>query len=389
MDVSDAGSWLGTLSGLLVSPFAWAYAAVEGLFRTLPDAVGLPLVGGLEALAKNFFSKLFGAFVPAFFLAGAMGAWIDKGSVVKYLSPASPKKVAYPFATITGAMVSVCACGILPLFASIYARGAGIGPAITFAISGPAINLIACYYSFDLLGARIGGARVLGVVVLALAVGLAFERIYGDPPATGAEPDPGAPPALDLGADTVRSTWQTAFPLLCMLLMTLALPTHIEGRLKLAAVLVTLAGTVVSTRLWFTAAERADWMEKTWFLVRKIVPKVAVGIFITGCVEKLIPKSWIVGFVGENTLFANLVAAMVGGCMYFGTVTGIVTGKLFQNMGMADGPLLAFVIAGPIVSIPSALAISGIVGKERAAVFFSLVVLGATLVGWSFGRFCT
>lgn len=383
---------------------------VLGLWAALKGLLPLGLQGGMVGLEKYFFGKLFGAFVPAFFLAGAIGTWIPKGAVVKYLSPQAPKKVAYAAATIAGGLLSVCACGILPIFSAVYQRGAGIGPAITFLFAGPAINLIAIFYTFDLLGPRLGVARVVCAFGLSVLVGWTFEKLFADP-VEAPETPPARAAAIDLTADE-RQGWQTAFPMAWMVLATLVLPVDLKrffpglaavpepaeaagwlGRLsaapelvvKLAVVGLAAAMVAASTLAWFTSEERRDWLGKTWSLLAQIVPKIVVGIFITGVLEDQVGKSAVIEYLGHEGFVPAFLASLAGGILYFGTILGVLAARFFQVMGVPDGPLLSLLLAGPTVTLPSVLAITGIIGTRRAIAYFALVVLTSTLAGWILG----
>lgn len=391
------------------------------------------MVAGWNALGDYLVGKILGAFIPAFFLAGAIGSWIPKSAVVKYLSPGASRFVAYPMATIAGGLLSVCSCGILPLFTAVYTRGAGIGPAMTFLFAGPAINLIAIYYTFDILGTSVGVARIVSVVALSVVVGLVFELLFED--RSKAPPPAPKRAKVDLSAGASRKAWQTAFPMLWMAVATVVLPLKLEGlgrrvaaalglesvpeaggaamssagsaalpapgaggwlggrdpglvmslAIKWGVVLLALTLIVWSTRRWFTAEEREAWLEKTWFLASKIIPKVVLGIFLTGILESWVDRNAIADIVGDSSLRANAVASLAGGVLYFGTIVGVVVARSFQVMGMADGPLLALLIAGPTVTLPSVLAITGVIGWKRSAVYFTLVVVLAMGAGMAFG----
>jgi uncharacterized membrane protein YraQ (UPF0718 family) len=389
--------------GLIGYVFA-AWAAVKGMLPVW-------LQGGMTGLEKYFFGKLFGAFVPAFFLAGAIGTWIPKGAVVKYLSPSAPKKVAYAAATVAGGLLSVCACGILPIFSAVYQRGAGIGPAMTFLFAGPAINLIAIFYTFDLLGVRLGVARVVCAFVLSVAVGWTFEKMFADPEEEAAKAASGRD-AVDLSADDGRRTWQTVFPMAWMVIATLVLPVDLKrffpglaasaepaeaagwlGRIsaapelmvKLTVVGLAVAMVAASTFAWFSSQERRDWLAKTWSLLSQIVPKIVIGIIITGILEDQVGKTAVIEYLGHEGLIPSFLASLAGGVLYFGTILGVLAARFFQVMGVPDGPLLALLLAGPTVTLPSVLAITGIVGTRRAIAYFALVVLTSTLAGWFLG----
>ena len=389
--------------GVIEAVFA-AWAAVKAMLPVW-------LQGGMTGLEKYFFGKLLGAFVPAFFLAGAIGTWIPKGAVVKYLSPAAPKRVAYAAATVSGGLLSVCACGILPIFSAIYQRGAGIGPAMTFLFAGPAINLIAIFYTFDLLGTRLGVARVVCAFFLSVAVGWIFEKLFADPEEEAAKTP--ARDAVDLSADDGRKTWQTVFPMGWMVVATLVLPVDLkrffpdyigppamapdagwlggegaplsEVSVKLLVVGFAVLMITGSVLAWFTREERRDWLGKTWSLLRQIVPKILVGIIITGILEDQVGKSKVIEYLGQEGLVPSFLASLAGGVLYFGTILGVLAARFFQVMGVPDGPLLALLLAGPTVTLPSVLAITGIIGTRRSIAYFALVVLTSTLAGWFLG----
>lgn len=381
----------------------WFWGGVLGLWKAAKAASPGFLQGGFVGLEKYFFGKIVGAFVPAFFLAGAIGSWIPKSAVVKYLSPRAPRHVAYGVATFAGGLLSVCACGILPLFSAIYSRGAGIGPAVTFLFAGPAINLIAIFYTFDLLGAKLGMARVFFAFGLSILVGMVFEAIFLDPASPPEEPAAAPRPALDLTADEGREAWQTALPMLLMVVATVTLPLELErflpflegtsgvllgsaaAEVQLGVLLASAVGILVCVRAWFSREERAAWLEKTGFLMRQIVPKVILGIFLTGVLEAHVSRTTVIDYVGSSSLGANFVASLVGGILYFGTILGVVAANFFRVMGMPDGPVLALLLAGPTVTLPSVFAITEILGWRRACAYFALVVGAATVAGFLFG----
>ncbi len=378
--------------------------AVIGAWMGVKALLPVFVQWGMTGLEKYFFGKLLGAFVPAFFLAGAIGTWISKGDVVKYLSPQAPKRVAYPMATISGGLLSVCACGILPLFSAIYARGAGIGPAVTFLFAGPAINLIAIFYTFDLLNFRVGVARIVCTLFLSIGIGLVFERLFeGDQEAPEEKPPR---QVIDLSADDERAAWQTAFPMFWMVVATVVLPMDIDRflgasvkefakvffaggvlaespgtGLKLAIVAFSILMVGGAVQIWFSPQERKDWLEKTVFLLKQIVPKIVLGIFLTGILEKWVGTASVLPYIGKEGVLSSFLASLVGGILYFGTILGVVAARFFMVMGVPDGPLLALLLAGPTVTLPSVFAITEIMGAKQAYTYFALVVAGSTLSG--------
>jgi uncharacterized membrane protein YraQ (UPF0718 family) len=387
--------------------------------------------------------------VPAMFIAGAIASFLSKEAVLRHLGPKANKVEAYSVASVSGTVLAVCSCSVLPMFAGIYRVGAGLGPASAFLYSGPAINVMAIFLTARVLGYDLGIARVIGSVVFAVLIGLIMAAVFHKDEAKREAivmqlPDPPAPK---------RSLLQTAIFFACMMSFLIfsdwANPslTTIEktdgSRLQVAVLLETtemlrvqveetagdlkkgmklvipkseiarteyatpsgyewanwiyvhrwyfafasLAATLLMTFAWFDREERSEWMGQTWAFAKSIVPLLFGGVFVTGFVGALIPEEMVAGWVGGNSLTANVVASLIGALWYFATLTEIPILEALMGLGMGRGPALSLLLAGPALSLPSIAVIYSIVGFRKTAVFVGLVVVMSALAGMVFGQF--
>lgn len=377
---------------------------------------------------------------PALLIAGAIGAYVDKAAIIRYLGPGARKPTAYGMGAISGCVLAVCSCTVLPLFAGIYRMGAGLGPATAFLYAGPAINVLAVILTARVLGVELGTGRFIGAVVFSVLIGLAmafiFERRNGseDRP-TPEMVMPDAPPARPLHhlvllfttmiAVLVFANWssphQTDGPWhvihackwwlsggsAVLLLITLwkwfAFPW--PGLVGLAAVTVLLAvlvpdmpsmafavATVGLCLLMPRAGEHGrQWWQQTWEYTRLIMPLLLIGVFAAGVLlghpdsRGLIPPAWIDSAVGGNGIDANLGASVVGAFMYFATLTEVPILEGLLGSGMGRGPALALLLAGPALSLPNMIVIRSVLGTRRTIVYCIIVVVGSTFAGWLFG----
>ena len=387
--------------------------------------------------------------VPAMFIAGAIATFFSKEAVLRHLGPKANKIQAYGVASVSGTVLAVCSCSVLPMFAGIYRVGAGLGPAAAFLYSGPAINVMAIFLTARVLGLDLGIARVIGSVTFAVIIGLIMAAVFRKDEqdrevALMQLPDPPA---------SRRSLWQTAVFLGCMIAFLVfsdwANPsmTTIEKtdgtRLQVAVLLETtdmlrvqieqpvgelkkgvklvipkseiatsapstpegyewaawiyvnrwyfafafLAATLVMVWGWFDRDEINDWLGQTWGFAKSIIPLLFGGVFVTGFVGALIPESWVASWVGGNSFTANLVASVIGAMWYFATLTEIPILEALLGLGMGRGPALALLLAGPALSLPSIAVIYSVIGFKKTAVFVFLTVIMSTLVGMVFGWF--
>ena len=380
--------------------------------------------------------------VPAFFIAGAVGVFVSQAAVMKYLGPKANKPLAYGVASVSGTILAVCSCTILPLFAGIYRMGAGLGPASAFLYSGPAINILAIVLTGVVLGPEMGIARGVGAVVFAVLIGLAMHFIFRREEAekltaAAAMPEPAVSrplwqnalyfaamvgilvfanwgqPGSDSGLwySIYAAKWNlTALFALALALILVAWFKVGKGQMMIAALPVVvlalvmpdypllpfIAGAIGLSVLTSTApieddSELRDWFSASWDFAKKILPLLLFGVLIAGALlgrpghEGLIPSGWIAGLVGGNSLQANLFAAVVGAFMYFATLTEVPILQGLIGAGMGKGPALALLLSGPALSLPSMLVIHSIMGARKTITFVSLVIVMSTAAGMIYG----
>lgn len=379
--------------------------------------------------------------VPAFFIAGAVGVFVSQAAVMKYLGPKAHKLLAYGVASVSGTILAVCSCTILPLFAGIYRMGAGLGPASAFLYSGPAINILAIVLTAAVLGPEMGIARAVGAVSFAVIIGLLMHFFFRKEEQEKLEAAAGMPEP-----EVSRPLWQTALYFASMVgilvfanwgkptqptglwqaiysakwlitaLFSLALAIMLvrwfqvgKLRMLLAALpvlvlalavpeqplLAFVAGTIGLSVLTATgrdeAGELREWFETSWDFAKKILPLLFWGVLMAGALlgrpdhEGLIPSSWIAGLVGGNSLWANLFASVVGAFMYFATLTEVPILQGLIGAGMGKGPALALLLAGPALSLPNMLVIRSVMGTKKTVIFVLLVIVMATISGLVYG----
>jgi uncharacterized membrane protein YraQ (UPF0718 family) len=381
--------------------------------------------------------------VPALFIAGAITTFLSKESVLKHLGPKANKIEAYSVASVSGSVLAVCSCSVLPMFAGIYKMGAGLGPGACFLYSGPAINVLAIFLTARVLGLELGSARVIGTMVFGVIIGLIMAVIFrrseeSRSRATLALPDP---PAAS------RPLWQNASMLAAMLAFLIfsdwfnpgdkqvkladgtqfaaTLQYETEGaydlRLKQAvlghesAEVVRLAkadiasiedvetwvtrihhmrwylagamGVLVAlmSLVWLNKHDFLEWMGNTWSFSKLLIPLLFGGVFIVGFIAALIPEKQVAMWVGDNGFASNLIASVVGCLFYFATLTEVPILEALMRNGMASGPALALLLAGPALSLPSILVLRSIMGNTKTAVFVGLVVIMSTVAGMGYG----
>ena len=334
------------------------------------------LQGGLDALLEYLSAHVLTCLIPAFFIAGAIAVFISQAAVLKYFGPQAKKVLSYSIASVSGTILAVCSCTVLPLFGGIYKRGAGLGPAVAFLYSGPAINVLAIVYSARLLGYDLGAARAIGAITFAAGIGLIMSFIYRK------EESRRNIQAFAVPADSeVKSLWQQAifFGTLVGILVFAASQNWIATGILLGVLIVILWR-------WFSKAEIGQWMKETLHFMRLIVPWLLVGVFAAGIIKVVVPESAVIAYVGGNSLLANFTASFLGALMYFATLTEVPVIRAFMDLGMGSGPVLALLLAGPALSLPNMLVIRSIMGTKKTLTYVALVVVMATISGYIFGH---
>lgn len=338
--------------------------------------------------------------VPAFFIAGAITVFLKKDAVIKYLGPKANKFVAYSVASVSGAVLAVCSCTVLPLFKGIYKKGAGLGPAISFLYSGPAINILAIILTAKVLGLKLGIARTIGAVVFAFVIGLLMHFIFrkDDEKRLADERM-----FKESGETMPRKLWQDVLYLFSMVGILLFLNwAPSKGSLAVWDLIFQskwiisgiLGGLLVLMLIfWFKKDELSAWVTETRDFALQILPLLFGGVLAAGFLlgrpghEALIPSQWVAGLVGGNSLAANFFAAVSGAFMYFATLTEVPILQGLMGSGMGQGPALALLLAGPSLSLPSMLVINGELGFKKTFVYVTLVVLLSTGAGMLYGKF--
>lgn len=376
--------------------------------------------------------------LPAFVIAGAMAVYISQGAVMKHLGPASPKPVAFGVASVAGTLLAVCSCTVLPLFGGIYKRGAGLGAAIAFLYSGPAINVMAIVVTAKILGAELGIARAVGAILFALVIGAIMHLLYRHEEdaraAKGArgfaDDDDGHPIgdivalfSLMIGilvfanwASADSATWMVIhawkWPITALLAILLA--TLLVRRWKWSVKPLLAIGALVAISALFAPqwpelamvigiaglmlqasrenAAGQEWVGQSWDFTKQIMPLLLGGVLIAGMLlgrpghEGLIPSEWVVWAVGDNSFTSTLLASVLGAFMYFSTLTEVPIVEGLLGAGMGKGPALAILLAGPALSLPNMLVIRTVLGTQKTIVYCSLVVVMATLSGYLYGQ---
>jgi uncharacterized protein len=378
--------------------------------------------------------------LPAFFIAGAIAVFVSQAAVMKYLGATAPKWLAYGVASVSGTILAVCSCTVLPLFGGIYRRGAGLGPAVAFLYSGPAINVLAIVLTANVLGLEFGIARAVGAIIFSIVIGVLMHLIFFK------EEQSRQRAQLHLSpAEVERPLWQNGlyfaalvgilvfanwgqpqsaggvwasiyaakwvltagFALLLALVLLrwfgvrwwqmaiIAAPTVLAALLfptnPLIPFMVGLVGLSFITST--SDGELGEWWQQSWGFAKQILPLLFWGVLVAGLLlgrpgqEGLIPAEWVSAAVGGNSLLANFTASFLGAFMYFATLTEVPILQGLLGNGMGKGPALALLLAGPALSLPNMLVIRSMMGTKKTVVFILLVTVMATVSGLIFGAF--
>jgi len=336
--------------------------------------------------------------IPAFFIAGAIAVFVSQASVLKYFGATARKILSYSVASVSGTVLAVCSCTVLPLFAGIYSRGAGIGPATAFLYSGPAVNVLAIVLTARILGWQLGLARAVGAVFFAILTGLLMAFFFRKEDAARATGEIYLPDEEEKG----RTLFQEAMFMFTMVLILIfaAFARPAEGSTGLwpavfAAKWVITAGLLIGLgfmlKAWFIREERVNWVVSTWGFMKQIFPLLGAGVLVAGFMlgrpghPALIPEHYIESLVGGNSLWANLFASVSGALMYFATLTEVPILQGLIGAGMGKGPALSLLLAGPALSLPNMLVIGGVMGVKKTAVFCTIIVVLSTIAGMTYG----
>ncbi len=333
--------------------------------------------------------------IPALFIAGAISVMVSQASVIRYFGADAKRIVAYGVASVSGSILAVCSCTILPLFAGIYKRGAGLGPAIAFVYSGPAINILAIVLTARILGWQLGLARAVGAVLFSVVIGVIMALIFREDEREaqqiGRLSDKDGSPAPTILFFTAMTG--------VLIFATWAKPSE-EGTLfaliyhyKWFLALLSLVSVIGLSFVVLDAEKRRLWVMETWEYAKQIIPLLFIGVLAAGLLlgrpghEGIIPSEWVERLVGGNGFGATFFASVVGAFMYFATLTEIPILQGLLGSGMGKGPALALLLAGPALSLPSMLVIRSVIGWKKTIVYVSLVIIMSTMAGMIFGQY--
>jgi len=344
-------------------------------------------IAGLKAVVGYASAHVITCLVPAFFIAGAMSALIPKEKIIKYLGRGVSKYKAYPLAVIAGLLLAVCSCTVLPLFAGIKKNGAGIGPALAFLYTAPATNILAILFTGSVIGWHFALARIVLSVLFAIIIGIIISYIFRKED-EAEEKDVCKISISQKVAHKKHTSFFEKYRLwsfFAVLIGILIVGTRVPGLARYIWIGVLVFVLAIIFKLFFTKDELKSWMSETWMFTRKIFPLLLAGIFVAGVLSALIPENFLSTVMGENTLFANLIAVIFGVFMYFPTLVEVPMAKLFLDLGMAKGPLLAYLLADPVISLASILVIRKLIGNKRTLVYVGLIIVFATISGLIYG----
>ncbi|MCX5716037.1 MAG: permease [Candidatus Omnitrophica bacterium] len=345
------------------------------------------LIAGIKAVIEYVSAHVLTCLVPAFFIAGAMSALLPKEKIIQYLGQKVPKYKAYPLSIVAGLMLAVCSCTILPLFAGIKKKGAGIGPALAFLYTAPATNIMAILFTGSVLGWNFALARIILSVTFASLIGIIISTLFKK---EDIEEEAQAAPAI-ISAEA-KGTEKLPFfqkhrliMFFATLLAILIVGTRVNGYLRYSGISVLVIILAILAKLLFTKEETRAWLSETWSFTKKIFPLLLGGIFIAGVLTKLLPQNFLATFMGKNTIAANLIAALFGVFMYFPTLVEVPMAKMFLGLGMAKGPLLAYLLADPVISLASILVVRKFIGNKRTLAYVGLIIVFTTISGLIYG----
>ena len=358
---------------------------------------------GLEAfmMLQDYARKhVLTCLIPAFFIAGAIAVFVSQASVIKYFGAQANKFLSYSVASVSGTILAVCSCTVLPLFAGIYSRGAGIGPATAFLYSGPAINVLAIVFTARVLGWQLGLARAIFAIIFAAIIGLSMHFIFRKEDAQRQTGEMYLPEDDSDGRSLTQQGLYMLVMVLILIFAAFASPSQdaafiwqaiFQAKWYVTGILLVILGFMLKS--WFKREELGEWVHSTWRFMKQIFPLLFAGVLFAGFFlgrpgsPALIPEHFVAQLVGGNSLWANLFAALASALMYFATLTEVPILQGLLGKGMGQGPALTMLLAGPALSLPNLIVIGSVMGWKKTLTFAGLIVILSTLVGMTYGAF--
>lgn len=341
------------------------------------------LKGGVAALQDYILAHTLTCLVPAFFIAGAVYALFPKEKILRYLGPNSPKYISYPMSAVAGLCLAVCSCTVLPLFAGIRRSGAGLGPAIAFMYIAPATNILAIIYTGKLIGLDFALARIILSISFAFIIGASMSALFSERSNKNAS-DPPSDQAFALESKAT-SNWLWVFFVLWVAILLWGASSLITVTVKIIGLVVLLTALVLVARHTLSRDDVVRWMRETWFFVRTIAPLLLVGVFVAGMLRVVIPADFVGKYFGSSTVGATLAAVLFGVVMYFPTLVEVPMARMFLDLGMGKGPLLAYLLADPVISLPSILVVRKLIGTKGIFWYIGIIIVCCTAAGLIYG----
>ncbi len=336
------------------------------------------LESGITELVEYLSAHTLTCLVPAFFIAGAISVFVSKQSVIKYFGCNTKRYISYGVASVSGFILAACSCTVIPLFAGISRRGAGIGPATTFLYSGPAINILAISLTAKVLGFEIGVARAVMAIIMAILIGLIMELLFEKRKSTDT-------PSAACIADEPGYGKKTVLLFVNLVFILLVGTAAVGNVVKIPVVIGLVVMAALITTKWIARDEAKMWGQETLSLFKMIFPLLLIGVFTAGLIKEFMPPEYVATYVGSNSVVSNLIASIAGAFMYFATLTEVPIIESLTSLGMHKGPELALLLAGPALSLPNMLAIRQVMGTKKTSVYVALVIVFATMSGIMYG----
>jgi len=382
MDISRVlkKNWvLGLLGGAYLIIYLWknqigGFLSQEQVQNLIGQAVFQGWLGLVDYLSAHVLFCL----VPAFFIAGAINSLVDSQAVLKYLSGKTKKWLAYLVTVTGGFLIEVCSCTILPLFAGIWKKGAGLGIAITLLYAGPAFNIVALILTGQRIGWGFSIFRFIFSVAFAILVGLIMEAVFGN------SREEGELQIIKQDIDKLkgRKTFWFWGTLVAILIVGTA---PISNSLRYALIFPLVLGQLLMTFSWLSRERRGAWWEETIKFVSQIIPLLLVGVFLAAAITQLIPKEQFQTLASRNNLLTNFIAVMFGALAYFPALVEVPIAENFMKLGMNKGPLMAYLLADPVLSLQGLLVIRKLIGTKKMLVYAGSIVILTTLAGYLYG----
>lgn len=344
-------------------------------------------MSGINNVLDYLSAHVLTCLVPAFIIAGAIAAFVKKDAILKYFGPTAKKYISYSIASVSGTILAVCSCTILPLFAGNYKKGSGLGPATTFLFSGPAINILAIVYTAQVLGYDLGLARAVFAVILSILIGIIMAFIFQREEISRIAKNESSPIGADEGTRT-RPIWVTLMFFTALIGILVFGASQLDWGTKGVLLAVFIAIVAVIVKKYYSRDETVTWAYETWDLTKKIFPVLIAGTFIVGLIAYVLPPETFGPYLGGNSLSAVLLASFLGVILYMPTLLEVpIIGTTFGYTSgvMGGGPALALLLSGPTVSLPSLIVLYRIMGLKKTLTYAVLVLGMSTLAGLIYG----